>query len=279
MKVVVETLLEWINAILGSLTMSGSSLTSQLSAGIGGLYTHVTTAREALLAIAYTVLALFFLLELVRCVQRAEAGGGGGQRLGVELIVVALIKLAFCKVIIDNSGLLMEAIYDVIRSVIALLADSGMATATITETVTADLSGVNFFTCLLYMVLGFVVLVVVGAVWVLTKLIIALRFIEIYLYLTVAPLPLATLPSEEWSSVAKSFLRSFLAVCLQGVLLFLVLSFFPVVIGDPLLQFSLGGSGQLALLGGMLKALCYSILLGVTLLATTRLANSIVGAM
>lgn len=277
MKVVVETLLEWINAILSSLTMSGSSLTSRLSVGISGLYAHVTTAREALLAIAYTILALFFLLELVRCVQRAEAGGG--QRLGVELIVVALVKMAFCKVIIDNSGLLMEALYDVIRSVITLLAGNGTVTASITETVTADLSGVNFFTCLLYMVLGFVVLVVVGAVWVLTKLIIALRFIEIYLYLTVAPIPLATLPSEEWSSIAKSFLRSFLAVCIQGVLIFLVLSFFPVVIADPLLQFSLNGSGQLALLGGMLKALCYSLLLGVTLLATTRLANSIVGAM
>lgn len=277
MKVVVETLLEWINAILGSLTMSGSSLTSRLSVGISGLYAHVTTAREALLAIAYTILALFFLLELVRCVQRAEAGGG--QRLGVELIVVALVKMAFCKVIIDNSGLLMEALYDVIRSVITLLAGNGTVTVSITETVTADLSGVNFFTCLLYMVLGFVVLVVVGAVWVLTKLIIALRFIEIYLYLTVAPIPLATLPSEEWGSIAKSFLRSFLAVCIQGVLIFLVLSFFPVIIADPLLQFSLNGSGQLALLGGMLKALCYSLLLGVTLLATTRLANSIVGTM
>lgn len=278
MKKVVETLLSWIDEILGSLTMTGEGLTSTISQGMSGLYTYTATARETLMAIAYAILALFFLLELVHCVQRTEAAGGG-QKLGVEMVVVAMVKMAFCKIIIDNSGLLMEAIYDVIRKVTELLAGNAHGAAVITETVGTALTGVNFFTCLLYMVLGVIVLFVVAAVWVLTKLIVALRFIEIYLYLAVAPIPLATLPSEEWSSVAKSFLRSFLAVCIQGVLIFLVLSFFPIIITDPLIQFSIGDGSQLELLGGMLKALCYSILLGVTLLATTRLANSIVGAM
>lgn len=277
MKKVVETLLEWINTLLGSLAMTGTGLASSLENGIGGLYQYTTTAREVLMAIAYPVLALFFLLGVLNCIQRAEAAGGG-QKLGVELMGVTLVKLAFCKVIIDNSGLLMEAIYDVIRSITGVLMENAAAAAEITEVLTADLGNVNFFTCLLYMVLGVIVLFVVAAVWVLTKLIVVLRFIEIYLYMAVAPLPLATLPSEEWSSVAKSFLRSFLAVCIQGVLIFLVISFFPIIIADPVVRFTLEDGSQLALLGGMLAALGYSILLGVTLLATTRLANSVVGA-
>ena len=55
------------------------------------------------------------------------------------------------------------------------------------------------------------------------------RFIQLYIYIAVAPIPIATLPNREWSQVGKGFLKSFVAVCLQGVILVLILYFFPSI--------------------------------------------------
>ena len=62
------------------------------------------------------------------------------------------------------------------------------------------------------------------------------RFIEIYMYVAISPIPIATFPSEDLSQIGKNFLKSFAAVCLQGTLIYLILTFFPVILSDNLLN-------------------------------------------
>ena len=63
------------------------------------------------------------------------------------------------------------------------------------------------------------------------------RIFEIILYWLVAPLPLATLPSNEYSQIAKNFFKSFAAVMLQGILMMICVAIYVAInwtlISDP----------------------------------------------
>ena len=47
------------------------------------------------------------------------------------------------------------------------------------------------------------------------------RFFKLYLYTAIAPVPLATFAGEPTQSIGKSFLKSYSAVCLEGVIIVL----------------------------------------------------------
>ena len=47
------------------------------------------------------------------------------------------------------------------------------------------------------------------------------RFFKLFLYTAVAPLPLATFAGEPSQSIGKSFVKSYAAVCMEGVVIVL----------------------------------------------------------
>ena len=104
------------------------------------------------------------------------------------------------------------------------------------------------------------------------QIIVIARFVELYLYFCVAPIPIATLPSGEMSQIGKNFLKSFAAVCLQGTLIYLVLSFFPFIA-----DFFLEGSDNFLVIAG--NMIGYAILLIVAVWSTQKWAKSICNAM
>lgn len=69
--------------------------------------------------------------------------------------------------------------------------------------------------------------------------IVAARFIELYVYNALASLPIATLCYRELHGIAVNFLKNYMAVALQGAVLYLVIGFYPA------LTASLGSSGDI----------------------------------
>lgn len=69
--------------------------------------------------------------------------------------------------------------------------------------------------------------------------IVAARFIELYVYNAMASLSIATLCYQELHGIAVNFLKSYLAVALQGAVLYLVIGFYPALAG------SLGTGGSI----------------------------------
>jgi hypothetical protein len=94
------------------------------------------------------------------------------------------------------------------------------------------------------------------------------RFLEIYIHVAIAPIPLATLPSDDLNSIAKNFLKSFAAVSLQGALIYLILSFFPQLVNSNIL------GEQIAF-----TMLLYSIVLVIAIFSAGKWAKSICNAM
>ena len=75
----------------------------------------------------------------------------------------------------------------------------------------------------------FIALLGTKIAWAFTQILTIGRFIQIYIYTAVAPAPIATLPNREWGQIGKGFIKSYISVCLQGVILVLILFFFPTI--------------------------------------------------
>lgn len=248
-------------------TMLGGSLSSLMPAFFS---VATTLCQSAIMPLAYTVLALFMLLELARVSVRVESAGGGFQT-GTEAIFKVLLKMVLCKLVLDNTPQLLTAIHNTFSSVIGGLSGSVSGSVDLSA-IAAETDGIGLFTGLVILIFSVVCMFVAGATFVITQIIIMARAVEIYLYVAVAPLPLATLPNEEMSSIGKNFLKGFAAIGLQGILLWLVLRFLPQIFS------SVGFGGKVGILWTILGILAQCITIIVTLISTGRIAKSIMQA-
>lgn len=272
----VEWLFKCINSLSMSLAPSDGILTADLSGGIPALYTYAAAAQEVVLPIGYTILALFLLLGLVDCIKKAESAGGGGT-MSVQMTIGLLIRLCVCKALIDNSGLLMNAIFSAMNYITTQVA----AVCSLTGTYTGpeiDLGFLDDFfgvAMIVPLILSLIVMLLIAMAWVQSRKMFYLRLIEAYLYFIVAPIPLATLPSEEWGQIGRNFLKSFAAVAIQGTLLYLTLAFAPVA----LTAMSTIDTSIIGGIGVLLVEALYAALILAALKGIPRIASSICSAM
>lgn len=271
-----DLLKKWLAEILTKFNQAGDGtelLTEAINGLNGELYGYVKTVMQSVvMPIAYTILALFFMLELYKASQRVE-GIGGGSSLGAEVVFRAMFKMALCKMAVDSSLLFMEAIYAVFQNI-----TSGIETAVTIEAGVdgaIDLNALNRHIDSLSLggQIGMLIelVIVKFGVWIimgLVKVICIARFIEIYMYVAISPIPIATFPSDEMSQIGKNFLKSFAAVCLQGTLIFLVLTFFPVLLSEQLIGDDVSA----------FNLLLYSLVLILAVFGANRYAKSMLNA-
>jgi len=59
------------------------------------------------------------------------------------------------------------------------------------------------------------------------------RFFKLYLYTAIAPIPLSTAAGEPTQNIAKSFMKGFTAVCLEGAIIVLACIIFSLFASSP----------------------------------------------
>lgn len=237
--------------------------------------------------IAYTILALFFILEIYRVSVRSELSGGGTNQLGAEVVFKVFFRLIIFKVVIDQTPEIMRAIYNLsayLTEKISLVAFSAAHPPHIldVDAIINSMGGgviMSFGAILVAIIMAIPVYLVVMCAGFVGLIISYLRLIEIYIYYALSPIPLATLPSEEMSSVGKSFLRSFTAVCLQGSIIFLMINFIPVIAGSVLTAVSFGAGLPITTMQQLSIAysiiICWSIILIMSFFKAQRFASTI----
>ena len=93
------------------------------------------------------------------------------------------------------------------------------------------------------------------------------RMIEIYLTISVAPIPMSTMVNREWSNVGNSYLKSLFALAFQGFLIMICVAIYAVLLQSLVTADSI----HMAMWG----AAGYTLLLCFTLFKTGSLAKSI----
>ena len=241
----------WGTIIQGEFEFGGKFLDSismgQLTASFdqlfanSGAYQLVTSIHSTVInGIAYSVLAIVFLVQTVRIANKID----GNQAVpGVKEMIFLLIFFVIGKYIIDNSLLFCQAIYDVTTTLISSVdpeatythinmhSDLNDKVFTWTDDYGNEQSGK------LWGAFNGVSGVIVGLVFILSSMVAAVvayvvvfaRAIQIYLYTILAPIPLSMLLCDETRQQAMGFIKNFLAICFAGFVIFLICKLYPML--------------------------------------------------
>lgn len=234
----------------------------------------IAIMQNGVMPVAYVILGLLFMLELYNISIRTE----GMANSGFEIPFKAMFKIAVCKIFIDSTPLVMGAIFAISSTVISniggVFSSNTAGMAANFEAMEKSLQGMNFAAKLLLSTQVTLIWLIFKFSTLIISVIIVGRMVETYIYLAISPLPLATIPNGELSSIAKNFLKSFAAVSVQGILIFIVMSMYGILIG------SISSKNTFTdIKTAMLEATLYSLVLVVCITMTGRWSKSICNAM
>ena len=166
------------------------------------------------------------------------------------------------------------AIFDVAQHVISqsggIIADSTTVDASDLANMQTTLEGMDLGPLFAIFLQTFVVQFLFNILAMIIYVIVVGRMIEIYLYVSMAPIPFATFGNKEQSMVGQNYLRSLFALGFQGFLIMVCVGIYAVMIRD--VAFSSD------IMGSLWNALGFTILLGFTLIKTGSVAKSILHA-
>mgnify|MGYP003532737687 FL=1 len=166
------------------------------------------------------------------------------------------------------------AIFDVAQHVISqsggIIADSTTVDASDLANMQTTLEGMDLGPLFAIFLQTFVVQFLFNILAMIIYVIVVGRMIEIYLYVSMAPIPFATFGNKEQSMVGQNYLRSLFALGFQGFLIMVCIGIYAVMIRDVVFSSDIMGS--------LWNALGFTILLGFTLFKTGSVAKSILHA-
>ena len=92
----------------------------------------------------------------------------------------------------------------------------------------------------------------------------ASRIIEVFMYLSISPIPMATMmDGGEWSGIGKNWIKQLLALSFQGFFIIVALAIFKTLFSNMITALNSGADGvimQMAMLLGYTAALIFTIL-------------------
>ena len=185
-----------------------------------------------------------------------------------------VFKTFLAVTLISNTFNITMAVFDVAQQVISRSGDlisgnTSVSDATLTA-MQATLEGMDLGPLLGLYLQTFVVQVTMLALSAIIFVIVYGRMVEIYLMVSLAPIPFATFGNHEQSHTGQNYLRSLFALGFQGFLIMICVGIYAVLIQN--LSFS---DNIISSIWGVLG---YTILLAFTLFKTGSLAKSVFAA-
>lgn len=197
----------------------------------GTIWNVITNIHGVLQAIGYSLLVLFFVVGVMKTC------GSFAEIKRPEIALKMFIRFALAKASIDYGLELMTSLFEIVQGIVSkIMETSGLSNTT--ETVLPEsiikaieesgfwesvpLWAVTLIGSLFITVLSFIMIMTVYG-----------RFFKIYLYTAIAPVPLSSFAGEPSSSVGKSFVKSYAAVCLEGAIIVLGCIIFSVFAASP----------------------------------------------
>ena len=197
----------------------------------GQIWSIVVNIHGALQSIGYALLVVFFVVGVIKTC------GSFTEVKQPEHVFKMFVRFALAKGAITYGMELMLAILDIIQGIISVVMNTaGFGTTEQTvlpdEIVTAveecgflesiPLWAITLIGGLLIWVLSFVMILSVYG-----------RFFKLFMYTAIAPIPLSAFAGEPSQNIGKSFIKSYAAVCMEGVVIVLACIIFSVFASSP----------------------------------------------
>jgi len=222
------------NMVIETYKEIGSGMTSVLAEAVKSPSVFNNTAwqsvtvfnKNVVLPIAWSILSLFLLMELAQLFRGLDS---------IYWVCIVILKIMLAKLLMENMTTIINAIFDISSSMVTSAQNQFIGSAkgfTIskeaTDNLTNALSKYDTLGMLGIFVTSLLVKIVNAVCTVLARVIVDLRFIEIYVFTAIAALPFATLASNEYSTIGKNFIKRMIALAIHVI--FIVIVFYMYVI-------------------------------------------------
>lgn len=281
-----EQLQEWIKealigGIMGNFEGVFNSVNSQVSdiavqvgttpAGWNaGVFSMIQSlSNTVILPIAGIILTFVVCYELIQMI----ISSNNMHDFDTFLIFKWIFKTYIAVFLLTNTFNIAMAVFDVAQHVIS--GSSGIISGSLNADVAIDalqtmLEGMEWYELLgLYLesfVIGFCMKVLSVCIFIIAYG----RMLEIYITVSVAPIPFATMVNREWGQIGNNYIKSLFAVAFQGFLIMVCIAIYAVLLGS----ITLSGNVHLAIW----TLVGYTVLLAFSLFKTGSLSKSIFSA-
>lgn len=197
----------------------------------GGIWEVILNIHTAVQGVGLGLLVLFFAIGVVKTC------GSFAEMKRPEVVVKMFIRFALARAAVVYGLELMLAVFAIAQGlVIRILEAAGMVGANyamLPDEIREAIESVGFldrFFMWSITLLGSLLIFVLSIVMIMS---VYGRFFKIYMFTAISPVPLASFGGEPSSNMGKSFIKSYVAVCLEGAIIVLALVIFNAFASSP----------------------------------------------
>ncbi|HIV10103.1 MAG TPA: hypothetical protein IAD28_00180 [Candidatus Faeciplasma avium] len=289
MGMILDSIAEWLKEVLvGGIVSNLSGMFDSVNQQVGDIAGQVGATPQAwngsiynmirslsdnvIIPIAGMILAFVMTIELIQMVSDKNNMHGD---VDTWMFFKWIFKTACAVIIVTNTWNIVMGVFDVGQSIV------NRAAGVITHDTSIDINSVivNLEARLFEMDIGplfglwFQSLFVGICTWALTICIFIItygRMIEIYLVVSVSPIPMATMVSKEGGNMGQNYLRSLFALAFQAFLIIVCVAIYAVLVRNISVNADISSA--------IWTCMGYTVLLCFTLFKTGSMAKSIFSA-
>ena len=287
MQSIIDSIVEWLKELLVTGIMSNLTSTfDSVNAQVGQIATEVgmtpstfspaifnmikNLSENVIMPIAGLILTFIACYELIQLV----ISHNNLANFETWIFFKWVFKTFVAVTLITNTMNITMAVFDVAHHVVSqaggIITGSTAIDASTLATMQSNLEAMEVGELLGIFLMSFIVQFLVYILSALIFVIVYARMIEIYLMVSLAPLPFATFGNKEQSMIGQNYLRSLFALGFQGFLIMVCVGIYAVLIQ------SIAFSSDI--IGSLWGVVGYTVLLAFTLFKTGSVAKSVLHA-
>ena len=287
MDSILQSIEDWFRELLVSGIMSNLTNTfDTVNAQVGQIATEVgqtpanfspavynmirNLSENVIMPIAGLILTFIACYELIQLV----IGHNNLANFETWIFWKWIFKTFVAVTLITNTMNITMAVFDVAQHVVSqaggIIGSSTAIDASTLATMQTTLEAMDIGSLLSILLQSFVVQFLMYLLSALIFVIVYARMIEIYLMVSLAPIPFATFGNKEQSMMGQNYLRSLFALGFQGFLIMVCVGIYAVLIQS--VAFSTD------IIASLWKVMGFTILLAFTLFKTGAVAKSVLHA-
>ena len=277
-EMIIETILAVFNGFSGGSITDSAHLLGQSSSEFSfpALSMASNISENVVLPVAGVVLTYVAVTELIVLVTEHN----NMYEHSTYTIMKWMFKTSIAVFLVSNAFTIVNALIEVgaelvIDSVPYVTGEEGTylqdMTDTLMELAVGELLAVLLATLIASLVMMFIKILV--------SVIILTRFFEIYMTTAVATIPMATLTSDKWGNSGVNYLRTVLALALQGIIIIIALAVYGAINASQIVVDANPVIGSVSgIIQGVLRPLILGLALLLVVIKSKSLAQSIIGA-
>lgn len=250
--------------------------------GIGGTVFAMVdkVAENVILPIGTIVFTYIVIYEFITMIMEKNNFHDFDTSIFIRWIFKTCIGIYF----LSNSSVIINAFFDMGTTLTTnLTAEINGGTGTWEAAVLNFYDGIKGFgiaNLLGMLIPSFLIMIICLVIYVCIYVIVISRMCEIYLHLSVAPIPMATITNREFGESGKNFLKIIFSFVLQAFFILLCIGLFKYLVMD--LSGSIGAEGETVTFSSIVPTMFQIVAFGVCMLLlmfkSQSLAKTIVGA-